>query len=107
MLDLGKTQRINRVRANFLQDENAWIFFPTRLQVEISDDGKTFVPAGEVLCDVSPSAQGTLQKELVVEVSGKKARYLRIVGVSLGQCPATHKGAGYACWVFVDEVGVE
>ena len=107
VLDLGKIQRINRVRANFLQDENAWIFFPTRLQVEISDDGKTFVPAGEVLCDVSPSAQGTLQKELVVEVSGKKARYLRIVGVSLGQCPATHKGAGYACWVFVDEVGVE
>jgi len=107
VIDLGKQQKVNRVRANFLQDENSWIFFPTKLQVEISEDGKTFVPAGEALCDISPSAQGILQKELSVEMSGKKARYVRVVGASLGQCPATHKGAGHACWVFADEVGVE
>ncbi len=107
IIDLGKQQKINRIRANFLQDENSWIFFPTRLQVEISDDGNTFTPAGEVLCDTPPSAMGILQKELTVDLGGKKARYLRVVGVSLGQCPATHKGAGYACWVFSDEVSVE
>ncbi|MDO8365297.1 MAG: discoidin domain-containing protein, partial [Saprospiraceae bacterium] len=107
VIDLGKQQKINRVRANFLQDENSWIFFPTKLQVEVSEDGKTFVPAGEALCDTSPSAPGNLQKELSLEMDGKKARYLRVVGVSLGQCPATHKGAGHACWVFADEVAVE
>jgi len=107
VLDLGKTQMINRVRANFLQDENAWIFFPVKLQVEISDDGKRFVPAGEIPSAVPPSATGTLQQELVLEIGGKKARYLRVVGVSLGQCPAAHKGAGRPCWVFADELAVE
>jgi predicted alpha-1,2-mannosidase len=106
-IDLGRLQKIKRVTANFLQDENSWIFFPTRMQVEISEDGKTFVPAGEALCDIPPAAQGNLQKEFSLELDGKKARYLRVVGVSLGQCPVTHKGAGYPSWLFADEVGVE
>jgi predicted alpha-1,2-mannosidase len=104
VLDLGKSKKINQVRANFLQDENAWIFFPVKFQVEISDDGKTFTPAGESLNDVSPAEKGLLQKEFQVALNGKKARYVRLTGVSLGQCPATHKGAGHPCWVFVDEV---
>ncbi|MDX1912160.1 MAG: GH92 family glycosyl hydrolase, partial [Saprospiraceae bacterium] len=107
VLDLGKSQKINRVRANFLQDENSWIFFPLKLQVEISDDGQTFSPAGESLNDVPPLEKGLLQKELQVQLNGKKARYIRVVGVSLGQCPVTHKGAGHPCWVFVDELSVE
>ncbi|MFN0033664.1 MAG: GH92 family glycosyl hydrolase [Saprospiraceae bacterium] len=107
VIDLGKAQKVKRVRANFLQDENSWIFFPTKLQVEISDDGENFLPAGEALCDTRPTEQGILQKELSLDLGGKKARYLRVVGVSLGQCPAAHKGAGHPCWVFADEVGVD
>ena len=107
IIDLGKLQKINRVRINFLQDENSWIFFPIRLQVEISDDGITFIPAGETLSNTSPLETGILQKELSLELNGKKARYIRVVGVSLGQCPPSHKGAGHACWVFADEVIVD
>lgn len=107
VLDLGKIQKVRRVSANFLQDENSWIFFPTHLQVEISEDGKKFTPAGETPCEIPPSKQGILQQELSLRLDGKKARYLRIIGVSLGQCPATHKGAGHPCWVFADEVEVE
>ena len=107
VLDLGKMQSIKRVHANFLQDENSWIFFPSKLQVELSDDGKNFVPAGEVLCDIPPSELGILQKGFSLELSGRKARYVRIIGVTLGQCPANHKGAGHACWIFADEIGVE
>lgn len=107
VLDLGKSRKINQVSAHFMQDENSWIFFPTRLLVEISSDGKTYEPAGEALSTISPDAKGSLQQVLSVAVGGKKARYVRVVGVSLGQCPVTHKGAGHACWVFVDEIEVE
>lgn len=107
VIDLGKQQKINRVRANFLQDENSWIFFPIKLQVEISEDGDQYLPAGEVLCDIAPMTPGTLQKELSLDLGGKKARYLRVVGVSLGQCPVTHKGAGHACWIFADEISID
>ncbi|MCC7466440.1 MAG: GH92 family glycosyl hydrolase, partial [Saprospiraceae bacterium] len=107
VIDLGRQQKISQISANFLQDENSWIFFPTALQIEVSDDGKTFAPAGETLCDIPPSAMGILQKELSVSLNNAKARYVRIIGKNLGQCPATHKGAGYPSWLFVDEVRVE
>jgi hypothetical protein len=107
VIDLGREQKINRISANFLQDENSWIFFPTALQVEVSEDGKTFTPAGEVKCDILPSAMGILQKELSIPMVNIKTRYLRIVGKNLGQCPATHKGAGYPSWLFADEVSID
>ena len=91
-----------------MQDENAWIFFPVKLQVEISDNGKDFVPAGEVINTVLPSDKGVLQKDFSFDLlNGKKARYVRVIGVSLGKCPEWHKGKGFPCWVFADEVMVE
>lgn len=107
VLDLGSQKPLRTVRVNFLQDENSWIFFPTKLRVELSNDGKTFTPAGEVLNDVPPTATGSLQKKLSVELENASARYIRVVGETLGKCPAGHKGAGSPCWLFVDEVYVE
>jgi predicted alpha-1,2-mannosidase len=107
VLDLGKSQKIKRLSAGFFQDENAWIFFPSKVRFEISDDGEHFRPAGEVACEVAPTEKGALQKDFSLRLKGKKARYVRVVGTSLGQCPAWHKGAGYPCWIFADELGVE
>ncbi|MBX2891608.1 MAG: GH92 family glycosyl hydrolase [Saprospiraceae bacterium] len=107
VLDLSKIQQINKVSVGFMQDENAWVFFPTKMQVEISDDGQNFSPVGEVVCEVPPTEKGVLQKDFVLDLKGKKARYVRVVGVSMGKCPEWHKGAGYASWVFSDEIVVE
>ena len=107
VLDLGERKKINRVTAGFLQDENAWVFFPQKVQVEISDDGTNFSPAGELVCDVAPAEKGVFQKDFALPLNGNKARYVRITGVSPGKCPAGHKGAGFPCWVFADEISVE
>jgi hypothetical protein len=32
---------------------------------------------------------------------------VRVVGQSLGKCPPEHKGAGFPCWVFADEISIE
>jgi hypothetical protein len=107
VIDLGKSRTIQRVSAGFMQDENAWIFFPTKMQVEISDNGQDFVLVGTVECTIAPTEKGVLQQDLSLAVAGKKARYVRLVGVSLGQCPEWHKGKGFPCWLFADEVVVE
>lgn len=107
VIDLGKRQQINRISAGFLQDENAWIFFPSKMQVEISNNGKNFEPAGEVASTIAPNEKGVLQQDFSLALKGKKARYVRVVGISLGQCPDWHKGKGYPCWVFADEIWVE
>ncbi len=107
VLDLGKSRKVRQLRARFLQDENAWIFFPKEVRVEISDDGEHFQPAGLRSNEVAPEGKGTLQRDFTLDLGGKKARYLRVVGVSLGQCPPAHKGAGNPCWLFVDEIEVK
>ncbi len=107
VLDLGKKQAINTVSTGFMQDENSWIFFPQQMRVEISDDGEHFSPAGEVACDTDPKTSGILQKAFTLHLDNKKARYVRVIGVSLGNCPAWHKGASNPCWVFADEITIE
>lgn len=105
VLDLGKSRKVKEVRAGFLQDENAWIFFPVKLQVELSDNGIDFRPAGEMETNITPQEKGVLQEDFTVEISGnEKARYVRVVGVSLGKCPEGHKGKGAPCWVMADEI---
>jgi hypothetical protein len=107
VLDLGKKRKIRQLTAGFLQDENAWIFFPLKVQVEISDDGVRFSPAGEDACQVSPAEKGTLLKDFRIDLRGKKARYLRLTAVARGKCPDGHKGAGNPCWIFADEILVD
>lgn len=107
VIDLGSVRPLQKLSANFLQDENSWIFFPTKIKVETSNDGERFTPAGETGNDIPPTATGSLQRKWTILFKDIEARYVRIVGVSLGQCPPGHKGAGNPCWLFVDEVQIE
>lgn len=107
VVELDTPRALMLAGVRFLQDENAWIFFPKGLRVEVSDDGKTFHFAGEVFNDVPPTAKGALQQTLRIPLNGIPARYVRFVGESLGVCPPGHKGAGKPCWIFADEVMIE
>jgi hypothetical protein len=107
VLDLGKVATIHKISAGFLQDENSWIFFPVSLQIESSDDGVHFTPAGEVRNTVLPTEKGALQQDLTISLTGVQARYLHVTGVTPGKCPPGHKGAGNPCWIFADEILVE
>jgi predicted alpha-1,2-mannosidase len=107
VLDLSKKRSLNKISVGFMQDENSWIFLPKNLQVEISADGIVFEPVGTVQNEVLPTEKGVIQKDFSVLLSGISARYVRVHGVSLGQCPAGHKGVGNPCWLFTDEIIVE
>ena len=110
-IDLGKKRALKKIGTGFLQDENSWIFFPQRLEVEVSTDGKTFLPAGEATPQAEPLAKGILIEDLSVPLpstlAGQKFRSVRVRGISRHTCPLTHKGEGKPCWVFVDEVWME
>lgn len=111
VVDLGKKRTLRKVSAGFLQDENAWIFYPSQLEVFGSADGQRFELLGSMANTVLPTASGGMVQDLSVMVPEAKrslsVRYIRVVGKALGQCPAWHKGAGNACWLFIDEILVE
>ena len=105
-IDLGKTGAVKKIAINCLQDQNSWIFMPTRVEFFVSDDGKNFKKAGTAENSVSPKADGSVVKEFAVEL-GTKTRYVKVIAFNRGIVPQWHKGAGGGAWLFADEIVVE
>jgi hypothetical protein len=107
LVDLGEVQEVSTVGASFLQDIASWIWMPTRVDVELSIDGKTFGPVISIPNDVSEKREGAITKEFVKSIGPKSARYVRIRAVNFGKIPAWHPGSGGDAWIFADEIIVE
>ncbi|MBK8491462.1 MAG: hypothetical protein IPL49_11415 [Saprospirales bacterium] len=102
-LNLGESVYVEEVSFRFLQDENAWIFFPLRVEFSVSNDGKTWRNLGAVESKISPYEPGVLIQSYARSVKGQ-VRYIRAVGVKRGVCPPGHKGEGGKSWIFADEI---
>jgi len=107
VVDLGEVQEVSTVGAGFLQDIGSWIWMPSRVDVELSIDGKTFGPAVSITNDVSEKREGAITKEFVKSITPKSARYVRIRAVNFGKIPAWHPGSGGDAWIFADEITIE
>jgi hypothetical protein len=70
---------------------------PSRLEIELSSDGKTFGPPIEIANEVSDKQEGVLIRDFVKTIAPAQARYIRIRAVHLR--PET--------WIFADEIVVE
>ncbi|MBI3005888.1 MAG: glycoside hydrolase family 92 protein [Ignavibacteriales bacterium] len=103
MIDLGTIKKITEVSLGSLQDNNAWIFFPTRVVFSFSQDGKVFHQPVEPRSDVSPDDSRALIKEFNAPVN-TSARFVKVSAKNIGVCPPWHKGAGRKAWLFVDEI---
>ena len=105
-IDLGLSQRVNRVAGSFFQDQDSWIFMPTEVEYFVSDDGKNFKSVGKVKNKLDEDELGAYVQEM--EVRPKcETRYIKMVAKSLGVCPDWHVGAGDKAWLFCDEIIIE
>ncbi len=105
VIDLREKKPISRVGAGVLEEQRAWIFFPTAMEVYVSDDGKNFKSFGDTKVNVPRTESAHIQD---IEVRGKaEARYVKIVIKNYGKLPEWHLSAGEQAWLFVDEVWVK
>jgi hypothetical protein len=107
VVDLGSVQDVSQVGAGFLQDAGSWIWMPSRVEIELSIDGRSFDPAISIANDVSEKQEGVVTRDFVKSIPPKKARYVRIRAVNFGKIPAWHPGSGGDAWIFVDEIIIE
>ena len=91
-IDLGTATTIKHVRASFLQWVGAGIHIPSDVEIQVSDDGKTFrrAAAAKRAQDDRP----TYIHRFAIDVGNAKARYVRVVARTNGQ------------WLFADEIAV-
>jgi hexosaminidase len=107
VIDLGKMRKIGRLTAGFLQNSSSWIFLPSAVEFAVSEDGKDYAAISTSTNDISPLSPEPQIKEFSAELTGKKARFVRVQARTLGVCPDGHPGAGNKAWLFTDEIIVE
>ncbi len=105
-VDLGEEQELHRLAGSFLQDQNSWIFMPSKVEYFISDNGKHFKSVGSVKNDVPTEADGGITKEFELR-KDMKARYVKMIAKNIKICPDWHPGAGEKAWIFCDEFIIE
>jgi len=107
VVDLQKETEIKKLGGGFLQDARPWIWMPTRIEFEISNDGENFRKVLEIKTDVAPEDMQPQIKDYMREITPEKARFVRVKAFNLGKIPAWHPGAGFDAFIFVDEIIIE
>jgi len=106
-IDFGESQKISNVSVNFLSSQENWIFFPAKIEVRISDDGKVYkkvVSTEHVKIDKHEKKHAKLFQ---LNFNEKSAKYVKIIGENISICPEWHTSAGGKAWIFIDEVIVQ
>ena len=106
IIDLGETTVINEIRSSFLQNQSAWIFFPTEVEFEISADGFDYrsVKRFQHKTEISPGHEVI---DFSYVFSQEKVRFAKVKAKNVTICPDWHPGAGSEAWIFVDEIVVK
>ncbi len=103
VIDLGSVKQVSSVTVRFLQDNNAWIFFPQRIEYSISTDGITYETVFSGTTGVTPQQEGAMIKAVSQNIS-TPTRFIRVRAANIGLCPPWHKGSGSKAWLFADEI---
>lgn len=105
VIDLKERRRVAEIGGSFLQTTRSWIWMPSRIEFEASDDGVNFTKIAEIKTDVPLTDETPQVKEFLTKLAAPvTARYIRVRAFNIGPIPAWHPGAGGDPWIFVDEV---
>lgn len=102
-VDLGKEVSIHEVGLSCCQMTSAGVFLPKAVEIELSKDGKVFVPFAVMRHDIDEK-EPNLKTVISARMDETKARYLRVRATSLGAIPDWHQARGRKAWLFVDEI---
>ena len=101
VIDLEEPAELTKVTVGSMEDQGAGIYYPIRVEVLLSDDGKNFKKANEIQRDYAKNGNADL-KDFPVTFPPQSARYIKVKATNLGKTPN-----GGNTWLFVDEIVVE
>ena len=107
VVDLGSIEEIRKVSVGFIQETGSWIFFPTEAIFYFSDDGVEFRKIGSLVNDIPDTISSSIIKDFSIKTVDQKTRFIKVVAVNRGVCPAGHPGEGHKAWIFADEIAID
>lgn len=108
-VDLGSIKSINNIKINFLQDQGAWIFYPTEVECLVSKDGVQFKSMETINIDAAFRNEDVLIKHMTFDIPSENYRYVKIIAKKMGELPEWHLGFPHdgRSWIFVDEISIK
>ena len=110
VVDLLSPKSLVSVGVNCLDNMRSWIFFPTKVEVSISNDGKNYIHWASVENTEFPAVrerqEESVQHSFTCRGSYTTCRYVRIKATNYGKMPDWHISAGEQAWLFVDEIEI-
>ncbi len=105
-LNRGSKKPLNTASINFLVDQRSWIFYPTEVNLYLSENGTDFTLHKTIKIDAETPNDQTEIKTFTFDLSGKPVQYLRITAKNFGDLPEWHLGAPFQgkAWLFADEI---
>lgn len=101
VVDLGKETSISHVSVGSMENQGPGIYYPTKIEVYISEDGKNYKIVGSVERAYAKNA-GSELKDFKIKFSEQKARYVKVIATNLKRTPS-----GGGVWLFVDEILID
>ena len=108
-INLGTEKPINLITVNFLQDQGAWIFYPTEVQCFVSKNNKTFKALTPQTINSAEKNSDLEIKTIKFNTPNANYKYVKIVAKTLGKVPEWHVGypTDGRSWIFVDEISIK
>jgi len=103
IIDLERTKSVQYLGAHFMQDVGSWIWMPTKVIYETSQDGESYTVIGEVQNTVSDKDYNPVAKEFGLKTK-INTRYIKIRAINYGKIPDWHPGTGGDAHIFIDEI---
>jgi hypothetical protein len=104
VVDLEKPTKIHALGIHYCYNTNSWIFPPSGVLFEISEDGTQYKTIENI--NISPlDADATGTSDIQINTS-MSARYIRITATRYGKIPPWHPGHGENAWLFVNEIQI-
>lgn len=105
ILDLGENLKTRKITIGFLQNQNAWIFWPKQVLMSVSTNGKNY---NEIYNESTTTTNDRINqiKNHTANLNSN-IRFVKIKALNVGTCPPWHTGAGSKAWLFADEILVE
>ena len=105
VVDLGKEEKLKKIRLNVLKQEGSWIYLPASVEFFTSLDGITFKSEGKLLPDAS--GKWVDERHIEINLAAVTGRYVKVIAKNFGIIPQGMAGAGTPAWLFADELEVE
>ncbi len=107
VIDMAGAGSYSTVDVVALSQKVEWIFPPSKIIIECSEDGENFTLAAEKKIEPEVAETPNGVKHYTVEIPATEARYLRVKALTVNPIPEWHGAAGQAGHLFIGEVAVK